>query len=241
MVVINRKKIIFWAGIIATFMFLYSITAYNVNNTKNKTVATVALPVNNKVIVIDAGHGVPDEGAQSNNGTTEAESNLKIALKVQNLLEQSGATVILTRSDENAIYDLDSNTLKQKKISDIHNRVKIGNESSADIFVSIHLNKIPQQQYWGWQTFYKQESPEGQKLATCIQNSLNQTIQKQNDRVPLKIDNVYIIKHVEIPISIVECGFLSNPEEEQLLLTDDYQTKLAWGIYTGIMDYFYNM
>lgn len=170
MVVINRKKIIFWAGIIATFMFLYSITAYNVNNTKNKTVATVALPVNNKVIVIDAGHGVPDEGAQSSNGTTEAESNLKIALKVQNLLEQSGATVILTRSDENAIYDLDSNTLKQKKISDIHNRVKIGNESSADIFVSIHLNKIPQQQYWGWQTFYKQESPEGQKLATCIQN-----------------------------------------------------------------------
>ncbi|MGN1303276.1 MAG: N-acetylmuramoyl-L-alanine amidase CwlD [Clostridia bacterium] len=241
MVVINRKKIIFWAGIIATFIFMYSITAYNVNNTKNKTVATVALPVNNKVIVIDAGHGVPDEGAQSNNGTTEAESNLKIALKVQNLLEQSGATVILTRSDENAIYDLDSNTLKQKKISDIHNRVKIGNESSADIFVSIHLNKIPQQQYWGWQTFYKQESPEGQKLATCIQNSLNQTIQKQNDRVPLKIDNVYIIKHVEIPISIVECGFLSNPEEEQLLLTDDYQTKLAWGIYTGIMDYFYNM
>ena len=241
MVVINIKKIIFWAGIIATFMFLYSITAYNVNNTKNKTVATVALPVNNKVIVIDAGQGVPDEGAQSSNGTTEAESNLKIALKVQNLLEQSGATVILTRSDENAIYDLDSNTLKQKKISDIHNRVKIGNESSADIFVSIHLNKIPQQQYWGWQTFYKQESPEGQKLATCIQNSLNQTIQKQNDRVPLKIDNVYIIKHVEIPISIVECGFLSNPEEEQLLLTDDYQTKLAWGIYTGIMDYFYNM
>ena len=82
-------------------------------------------------------------------GTTEAETNLKIALKLQNLLEQSGATVILTRSDENAIYDLDSKTLKQKKVSDIHNRVKIGNESSADIFVSIHLNKIPQQQYWG--------------------------------------------------------------------------------------------
>lgn len=172
-------------------------------------------------------------------GTTEAESNLKIALKVQNLLEQSGATVILTRSDENAIYDIDSKTLKQKKISDIHNRVKIGNESSGDIFVSIHLNKIPQQQYWGWQTFYKQESAEGQKLATSIQNSLNQSIQKENTRVPMKIDNIYIIKHVEIPTAIVECGFLSNPEEEKLLLTDDYQNKLAWGIYTGIMDYFY--
>lgn len=239
MVVINKKQILFYVGIIATFIFMYSITAYNVNNTKTETVETVALPVNNKVIVIDAGHGVPDEGAESSNGTTEAESNLKIALKVQNLLEQSGATVILTRSDENAIYDIDSKTLKQKKISDIHNRVKIGNESSADIFVSIHLNKIPQEQYWGWQTFYKEESAEGQKLATAIQNSLNETIQKENNRVPMKIDNIYIIKHVEIPISIVECGFLSNPEEEKLLLTDEYQTKLAWGIYTGIMDYFY--
>ena len=239
MILINRKKILFCIVIIATFIFIYSITAYNVNNTKKETITTVALPVNNKVIVIDAGHGVPDEGAQSSNGTTEAESNLKIALKVQNLLEQSGATVILTRSDENAIYDLDSKTLKQKKVSDIHNRVKIGNESSADIFVSIHLNKIPQEQYWGWQTFYKGESQEGQKLATCIQNSLNETIQKDNNRVPLKIDNIYIIKHVEIPISVVECGFLSNQEEERLLLTDEYQTKLAWGIYTGIMDYFY--
>ena len=174
------------------------------------------------------------------NGTTEAESNLKIALKLQNLLEQSGAAVILTRSDENSICDIDSKTLKQKKISDIHNRVKIGNESSADIFVSIHLNKIPQSQYWGWQTFYKQESAEGQKLASSIQNSLNESIQKENKRVASKIENVYIIKHVEIPTTIVECGFLSNPEEEQLLLTDEYQNKLAWGIYTGIMDYFYN-
>lgn len=173
-------------------------------------------------------------------GTTEAKSNLKIALKVQNLLEQSGANVILTRSDENGIYDIDSKTLKQKKISDIRNRVKIGNESSADIFVSIHLNKIPQKQYWGWQTFYKNENQDGKKLATCIQNSLNISIQKDNRRVPMKIDNVYIIKNVEIPTTIVECGFLSNQEEEQLLLTDEYQDKLAWGIYTGIMDYFYN-
>lgn len=172
-------------------------------------------------------------------GTTEAESNLKIALKVQNLLEQSGATVILTRSDENSIYDIDSKTLKQKKISDIHNRVKIGNESSGDIFVSIHLNKIPQKQYWGWQTFYKQDNEESKKLATSIQNNLNETIQKENKREAMKIDNIYIIKHVEIPTTIVECGFLSNPEEEQLLLTDEYQNKLAWGIYTGIMDYFY--
>ena len=178
-------------------------------------------------------------GAESSNGTTEAETNLKIALKLQSLLEQSGCTVILTRSDENAIYDLDSKTLKQKKISDIHNRVKIGNESSADLFISIHLNKIPQQQYWGWQCFYKEGNEESQKLAKCLQENLNQSIQKDNKRVAMKLNNVYIIKHVEIPISIVECGFLSNPEEEKLLLEDSYQDRLAWGIYNGVIDYFY--
>lgn len=185
------------------------------------------------------GHGIPDEGAQSSNGTTEAKTNLKIVLKLQNLLEQSGCKVILTRSDDNAIYDVDSKTLKQKKISDIHNRVKIGNESSADIFVSIHLNKIPQQQYSGWQTFYKNGNSDGQKLAVSIQKNLNDAIQKENNRVAKTIDNIYIIKHVEIPTTIVECGFLSNPEEEKLLLEDNYQNRLAWGIYNGIIDYFY--
>lgn len=179
-------------------------------------------------------------GAQSSSGTTEAETNLKIALKLQNLLEQAGSTVILTRSDKNAIYDLDSKTLREKKISDIHNRVKIGNESSADIFVSIHLNKIPQEQYWGWQCFYKNGDEKSTQLAKSIQENLNESIQKENKRVAMKLDTVYIMKHVQIPISIVECGFLSNQEEEKLLLNDEYQNKLAWGIYNGIIDYFYN-
>lgn len=164
---------------------------------------------------------------------------MKIALKLQNLLEQSGTTVILTRSDENAIYSIDSKTLKQKKISDIHNRVKIGNESQADIFVSIHLNKIPEAKYDGWQTFYKEGDEKSAKLAKLIQKSLNETIKKENNRVAKTIDNIYIIKHVEIPTTIVECGFLSNPEEEKLLLEDEYQNKLAWGIYNGIINYFY--
>lgn len=179
------------------------------------------------------------KGHKAVHGTTEAQTNLQIALKVQNLLEQSGATVILTRSDENAIYDLDSKTLRQKKVSDIQNRVKIGNESSADIFVSIHLNKIPQNEYWGWQCFYKDGNEQSIKLAKSLQENLNDAIQKENKRVPLKLNAVYIMKHVEIPISIVECGFLSNQEEEKLLLDDAYQNRLAWGIYNGIIDYFY--
>ncbi len=236
MIIVSKKRLI-----LITSMICISLTVLLVHSslTGTQTVATVNLPVSNKVIVLDAGHGIPDEGAQSSNGTTEAETNLKVALKVQTLLEQSGATVILTRSDENAIYDIDSKTLKQKKISDIHNRVKIGNESSADIFVSIHLNKIPQQQYYGWQTFFQEGNEQSLNLAKSIQSNLNDSIQKENKRVAMKIDNIYIMKHIEIPTAIVECGFLSNPEEEKLLLEDDYQNRLAWGIYNGIMDYFY--
>ena len=207
------------------------------DNNVTKTVETVATPVSNKVIIVDAGHGTPDEGAESSNGTTEAEINLKIALKLQNLLEQSGCTVLLTRSDENAIYDAESDTIREKKVSDLNNRVKLGNESSADIFVSIHLNKIEQQQYDGWQTFFKKGSEESKNLATVIQNNLNEAMQKENNRTPAQLNTVYLMKHVEIPITIVECGFLSNPEEEQLLQTDEYQNKLAWGIYNGINDY----
>lgn len=234
MIVLNKKTIRIF--VFSIFMFALGFAFLS---DQKESVPTVSLPVSGKTIVIDAGHGKPDEGAESSRGTTEAETNLKIALKLQNLLEQSGSSVILTRSDENAIYDIDSKTLRQKKVSDIHNRVKIGNESSADIFVSIHLNKIPQQQYDGWQTFYNAQSADGQKLAVSIQNNLNDAIQKENNRVAKSIENIYIVKHVEIPITIVECGFLSSPEEEKLLLEDEYQNRLAWGIYNGIIDYFY--
>ena len=224
MIILNKKRITLILSGIFLSVFVFILTTGNAEE-QNKYISTVRLPA--------------DEGAQSSNGTTEAETNLKIALKLQNLLEQSGCTVILTRSDENAIYDIDSKTLKQKKISDIKNRVKIGNESSADIFVSIHLNKIPQSQYDGWQTFYKEGSEDGARLAKTIQENLNKTIQKENNRIAKTIDKIYIIKHVEIPTTIVECGFLSNPDEEKLLLEDEYQNKLAWGIYNGIIDYFY--
>ncbi len=233
MLVLNKK------GILIITMCLVLSFCFAGLKKENETISVVALPVENKVIILDAGHGSPDEGASSNEGITEASINLSIALKVQNLLEEAGSTVILTRSDENGIYDEGSNSIREKKVSDIKNRVKIGNESSADIFVSIHLNKIPQQQYWGWQTFFKKGNENSKRLAECLQSGLNETIQKENKRESLKIENIYIVDHVEIPVAIVECGFLSNEEEEKLLPTEEYQNKLAWGIYVGIMNYFY--
>jgi len=232
---INKKNIY----ISTLIIIIFTISCFSLISTEKDTVATVSLPVSNKTIVLDAGHGSPDEGAESSNGITEASINLVITRKVQSLLEQSGCNVVLTRSDENGIYDLYSKTLREKKVSDIKNRVKIGNESSADAFISIHLNKIPQSQYYGWQAFFKVNSQESEALAKSLQEELNSSIQKENKREALNITGKYIIEHVEIPIAIIECGFLSNPEEETLLQQNDYQDKIAWGIYNGIMDYFY--
>ena len=228
-------------SIISCLIFL-AVFFYSTRRLKPvEIIPVMALPVSNKVIILDAGHGTPDEGAESNSGVLEAPINLQITLKVQKLLESSGSTVILTRSDDNSIYEIDAKTIAQKKVSDIHNRVKLGNNSSADVFVSIHLNKILDSNYSGWQTFYKNGDDNSKALAQSIQNSMNSSIDKNNSRTPHTLNTVYIMKHVEIPITIVECGFLSNPNEEKQLQTDEYQNKLAWGIYNGIMDYFNNI
>ena len=240
MVILRKSKIILITMCVILGVSTFAITENNKNRTEEeKVIQTSNIPVTNKVVIIDAGHGTPDEGAQSNNGTTEAQINLKIALKLQNLLEQSGCKVILTRSDENSIHELDAKTIRQKKISDVKNRVKIGNQSQADIFVSIHLNKIEHTKYQGWQCFYNTKNEQSKILSQKIQENLNDSIQKENNRVVMKLDTTYVMKHVEIPISIVECGFLSNPEEEKQLQTEEYQDRLAWGIYGGINKYFY--
>lgn len=236
MLIIRKKKIVIMFSILSLIVVACYVA---IIPQKSNSIETVSLPVSNKTIVLDAGHGIPDEGAESANGVSEASINLKITKKVQLLLEQSGCKVILTRSDENGIYNLNSKTLREMKVSDIKNRVEIGNSSSADAFISIHLNKIPQSQYYGWQTFFKANDEKSEELAKSLQEELNSSIQKENKREALKISGKYIIDHVEIPIAIVECGFLSNPEEEKLLQDDNYQSKLAWGIYNGIMDYFY--
>lgn len=117
------------------------------------------------------------------------------------------------------------------------NRVEIANNSNAEMFVSIHMNKLEQTQYSGWQTFYKNQDEDSKKIAENIQISLNNFLKKQNSRTIKSISGIYLTKNVEIPLILVECGFLSNAEENKLLQTDSYQDELAWSIYIGLMDY----
>ena len=232
MILLNRKKIVFVLSSI-----IISVVFFNFGATPN-AIPVSSTPVSNHVVILDAGHGLPDGGAVAEDGTYEAKINLSIVKKLQKLLEASSCTVILTRSDENGIYQLDADTIREKKISDMKNRAEIGNNSGAEIFVSIHLNKIPSPKYSGWQTFYQKDNEDSLKLASTIQENLNYAIQKENKRVPEKVPDIYLEKNLEIPFTIVECGFLSNSEECKLLKTEEHQEKLAWGIYTGIMDYF---
>ena len=181
--------------------------------------------------------GLPDQGTVGNSGTKEYEVNLDIVFKLQELIEKSGAKVILTRSDDNGIYEVDKQSIRAKKISDMNKRVYIGNNYGADIYISIHMNFFADSKYSGWQTFYQSKSSESKKLATLIHNSLNENIEKKK-RYPMAIKGAYIMDKVKIPAVIVECGFLSNNSDETKLNTDDYQTKIAWGVYIGIQKYF---
>ena len=177
-------------------------------------------------------------GASSASGITENTINLSIALKLKTILEDVGTNVILTRSDENGIYEEDKTTIHEKKVSDLKKRVEIGNSSNADIFVSIHLNKIEQSKYYGWRTFYKKGDKNAEVLAKAIQKQIKESVGRENKREALTISGKYIIDNVKIPTTIVECGFLSNPEEERLLQQEEYQNKLALGIFMGIIEYF---
>lgn len=232
MFILNRKKIIFISSAIV-FSIFFSCT--NINNTSLPVSST---PISNHTIILDAGHGNPDGGAVGKDGSIESELNLEIVLKLQKLLEASNCTVILTRSDENGIYETTAETIREQKVSDMKARANIANNSDAEMFVSIHMNKLEQSKYSGWQTFYKNKDDTSKKIAETIQTSLNYFIKKENSRTIKSISGIYLTKNVEIPLVIVECGFLSNEEENKLLQTDSYQNELAWSIYIGIMDYF---
>lgn len=232
MFILNRKKIIFLSSAIVLSIFFSS------TNIQNSLVPVSSTPISNHTIILDAGHGNPDGGAVGQDGSIESNLNLDIVLKLQKLLEASNCTVILTRSDENGIYESTAETIRDKKVSDMKSRADIANNSNAEIFISIHMNKLEQSKYSGWQTFYKNKDENSKKIAENIQTSLNYFIKKENSRTIKSISGIYLTKNVEIPLVIVECGFLSNEEENKLLQTDSYQDELAWSIYIGIMDYF---
>jgi len=194
-------------------------------------------------VIIDAGHGGEDGGAVGVDGIIEKDINLIISLKLKDLLEVSGHNVIMTREKDQAIYDQDAESLREKKRSDLKNRMKIidNNKKENTIFVSIHQNKFPNPKYFGTQIFYSVNDVKSQELAGKIRDSVTGLIQPENSReIKPATEKIYLLHNAQIPAVVVECGFLSNAEEAKKLIEEKYQSQIAFSIYCGITDYFIN-
>ena len=189
------------------------------------------------MIVIDAGHGGEDGGAEVD-GVLEKDINLSIAGKLSEILRLCGCRVTEIRDEDISVYDSDAQTLREKKVSDLKRRVKIANENDNNILVSIHQNKFDNSAYSGAQLFYSSNHDDSRVLAESIRGAITSLLQKDNTRElkPAGSD-IYLLDHAEVPAVIVECGFLSNQQERSKLMDDDYQNEMAYAVAMGVLEY----
>lgn len=188
----------------------------------------------NRTVVIDAGHGGNDPGKIGVDNSLEKDLNLIIAKKVQKLLEQQDVKVIMTRESDAGLYEEQSSN---KKVQDMKNRCTLINETQPDCVVSIHQNSYHEEYVVGAQVFYYGTSQEGQRLAETLQEKLVSYVDPENHRQAKANESYYLLKKTEVPIVIVECGFLSNWEEARKLQEDSYQNQIAWAVSMGILSY----
>lgn len=188
-------------------------------------------------VIIDAGHGGEDGGAVSQSNIFEKDINLAVAFSLRDLLVANGVSVVLTRSEDILLYDRTVNYQGRKKALDLAARRKIAEETENAIFVSIHMNAFPLEQYCGLQVWYSQNSPDSIILAQTIQDFAAKKIQPENDRrVKPATSAIYLLHHLQCPAVLVECGFLSNPQEAELLASEDYQNQLAFLLFLSITE-----
>lgn len=227
---LKQKQVFLW---LACFLLLLSILTYEYP--KNDSWTAWSLPLSGATVAIDPGHGGFDGGAISKSGVVEKDVALNISLYLRDFLQQAGALVIMTREVDE---DLAKGAKKGKqKREDIHRRVKMINESGADMTVSIHLNAIPSPRWYGAQTFYFPAKKENQTLAFLIQDEIKRTLEN-TDRFAKQLGSVYLLKNIDMTAALVEVGFLSNPREAAMLNTEKYQKSMANAIYQGILRYY---
>ena len=226
-----RAKIISLAtGLLVAFSMIY--TAEKIGQVY--TMGEASLSAKEPVVVIDAGHGGFDPGKVGINGAEEKDINLAIAKKVAEYLEAGDVNVVMTREDDDGLYDPASDN---KKVQDMKKRVEIMDSAQPDLIVSIHQNSYPEEYVHGAQVFYYKDSEAGKELADSIQKQFVKFVDPENNRQIKANDSYYLLKKTTKPIVIVECGFLSNSAEAAKLITEEYQSRVAWAVYMGIMCY----
>ncbi|WP_170005945.1 N-acetylmuramoyl-L-alanine amidase CwlD [Bacillus fonticola] len=194
------------------------------------------LPLTGKVIYLDPGHGGVDPGANSD-AALEKEIALNVSLKLRDYLQEQGALVLMTREEDKDLADEEMKGYSRRKVQDLQRRMNLINESTADLFLSIHLNSVPSSKWNGAQTFYSPKYAESQRAAEAIQNELIRNLENTT-RQAKALGSVYLLRNAEKPGALVEIGFLSNQEERERLMTDGYQEKVAASMYEGILQHF---
>lgn len=186
-------------------------------------------------IIIDAGHGGVDGGAISCTGALESQINLEIALRLQDLSHLLGYETCMIRQTDISIH-IKGETIAQKKVSDLKERVRIVNQTNNSILLSIHQNHFPDGKYSGAQIFYGKSSG-GKALADVLQTSFAQTLNPGSRRKPKQANGIYLMEHIQCTGVLIECGFLSNYQEESKLRTEQYQKHLCCVMIAGVSRY----
>ena len=200
-----------------------------------------SMPITQKTVIVDAGHGGDDGGAIGIDGTVEKDINLDIALKLEKILKFYGFNVIMTRTQDVMTCDDGLDSLRKRKISDIHNRFELMRKNPDAIFISVHQNKFEDSSQHDTQVFYSGNDERSKELAEAIQTSVTLTLQRKNDRVVKKSGSgIYLLYHAKIPAVLVECGFISNSDEVKKLKDESYRMKLAILIADGLLKYLSN-
>ena len=231
MVILLRRR-----RLLAVLCLLFLITAVLALRRGDPVISVMTPDGAGETVIIDAGHGGTDGGAVSSSGVIESSLNLQISHKIYELFRFLGQNAVMTRTGEDGLYNADSNTIRQKKIADTRNRVEFINSYEPATLISIHQNSMPNApKVHGAQVFYNTQ-PHARELAKTIQAALNCGVNSENIKTETAIPkSVYIMSHVNCDAVLVECGFLSNSTETELLQRSDYQRKLAAAIVSGYL------
>lgn len=225
-----KNKVTYWSLLPMYVLILLTVLAGTFVGNKVVTVFTETRPVTNRTcFIIDAGHGGPDGGATSCTGVLESSINLEIAQKLNDLMHLLGMDTAMIRKTDCSIYT-SGDTIAAKKISDIKERVRIVNSTPNSILLSIHQNYFSDSKYYGPQVFYG-NLPESKVIAESLQKMLTDTLLIEHKRTAKKAEGIYLMEHIKSPGVLIECGFLSNPQEEASLRDPRYQEKIC-GIIT---------
>lgn len=221
------KKPVRYISLLPYYLILLSVfIALAAGGSRAVTVASVNAQVTDrKTVVIDAGHGGVDGGATSCTGVLESQYNLEIALKLNDLLHLLGIETVMIRDTDCSVYTK-GETIAQKKVSDLKERVRIVNTTENAILVSIHQNHFSLPEYSGAQVFYA-PTEGSDDIAKLLQMALIQAVNPNSHRQIKRADGIYLMQHINCPGVLIECGFLSNPKETYLLGTSSYQQKLC--------------